>query len=266
MRDFVKFMPLLLLIGCGNVFTKPQGKIWFEPDNSQQASQKWKNRYNNHYKDDKGRYVDSRYTNSTYDRNNQNNSNKQIHVMQSSRSVNRNGYDFDNDKEYDVNYENNNNSNVLLQNLTTNDAYYNNTTNVNNMTDKELTRRVNGSFKRSQPSVLDVREGMTVNDEQQSNMVVQKSNIVVQKKSAPQNIIDIDSKKYRIQCGNFSNKVSAQSVANAISSNDIKNVIVVEEGGRYKVVVGSFSEREEGLETFDKIKSLGFDGIFWVFR
>ena len=45
----------------------------------------------------------------------------------------------------------------------------------------------------------------------------------------------------------------------------IKDVIIIHNDDRYRVVVGSFSEREEGIETFNKLKELGFEGIFWVF-
>lgn len=106
-----------------------------------------------------------------------------------------------------------------------------------------------------------------IEKQQQTFQETQEKQIMQEIKKETAKQINTTSKGYKIQCGNYASKTSADAIAKKIREAGIEDVNVISENGSNRILVGNFASKNDGAEVFSKINELNLkDSIFWSYR
>ena len=165
------------------------------------------------------------------------------------------------------------------------DVFANQKKSNENNNDFDLNQALNQNAKKSELAKKDNPKEDTrsvipvvkeVKEEKKCNCPVIRDDDLRNKNNCSLNIVDEGNKtsgkkSYKIQCGYFESKERADLVANKIRQSGIKDVKVIKNDGiqndeRYRVLVGDFKSKNEGMEIWSKINNLDFiEGEFWIY-
>lgn len=98
-----------------------------------------------------------------------------------------------------------------------------------------------------------------------NNTGIEKRTINEQNKVQKNNSNNVKSDLY-IQVGLYKYLSGATKIKNKIVNSGINNVQILEENGQYRVIIGSYKNKNLADDTMEKLENIGINDYFWIKR